>query len=205
MVDASIKAAVEDANRLLSMPHGSVKTVPIGCKTVSRSRYEAARREMTSAARKVYDATPMLELWTAQQILAELKRIGVQMPISAVTGCLDGLIHSGVVQEPIRRHFRRADIKEPAAKTAESTFDEPQANTMSKPDLKLAPVKATEKKSPLDILGELSNRAKVQADMLIKLSKDMEDAAIEIQQQIESVEGESGKLKQLQALLKSLA
>lgn len=205
MIDALVGEAIENANRLATKPHNKGTVVPIGCKTISRSRFDAVQREMTSAARKVYEATPIAELWTAHKIMAELKRTGVQMPINAVSGCIDGLIHSGVVQEPIRGNFRRAEIKEPAAKAPEPTIDELQSEIMRKPDPKPVPAAVVDKKSALDLLGELSSRASVLADMLRKLSVDMENAAIDIQQQIESNQDETGKLKQLQALLKSLA
>lgn len=169
---------------------------------ISRSRFQIVHREMTTASQKVYAAVPITQLWTAPQIGAELKRTGVSMAINAVAGCLAGLVHNGLIQEPIRGQFKRAEIKEPAPKKPDPVLyevkKEPMTPTTSKTETPVT------KKSPLEILGELSSRANVLSDMVRKFGSDIENAAIEIQQQIENSESETGKLKQLQAILKSL-
>lgn len=163
---------------------------------ISRSRFNVALQEMTSAAQKVFAAVPEHEFWPIPKIAAEMKRQGINADIAHVAGCLHSMLHTGMVREQLRGHFCKAEIREPAPKQP------PKLVEVKKEAMKPAPI--TVKKTPLEILGDLSSRAIVLSDMVKKYASDVESAAIEIQQQIETGDEETAKLRQLQSLLKSL-
>lgn len=71
------------------------------------ARQQALVRGLTTVARKVFDATPINEPWSASQIDAELRRIGTPKSIHMVTGCLNGLVKDGLVTEGPLRMFQR--------------------------------------------------------------------------------------------------
>ncbi len=167
---------------------------------ISRSRFDAAYREQSPAAQKVYSAVPDGQFWPIPKIAAEMKRLGQNPEISHVAGCLGTLLHVGLVTEQLRGHFSKAEIKEPVKlferlKTVAAQPKEENMKTATQP---------VSKKTPLEILGDISSRAIALSDMVKKFAADIENAAIEIQQQIETGDEETAKLRQLQSLLKSL-
>lgn len=160
---------------------------------LSPSRFHQLYACQTAVCKKVYDAVPKVDAWTPAQIVGELARLGRRSDTHLVTGCLATLVDAGLVYEPRRGQFLREPIRE-------IVLTPKEAMTKEAPPVPAAAVH----QGPLDKLGALSTRAGQLAELLRTLATDIADAAVEMQAQIEANVADLAKLKQLQALLKSL-
>lgn len=148
-------------------------------------------REQTGSARKVYDATPIGEPWSAQQIASELLRKGSQMNYPIVVGCLSHLSEVGLVREVGRQVFIRAAVAAPRINSSEDQVKPKQANE-------------TPTGTPLERLANLSSCIKGFADNLHQLAKDIDDVALEVEEQAIHGGAEAQKFRQLQESLRTL-
>lgn len=161
-------------------------------------RFQALFEGINSAARKVYNATPISETWDVAALSRELERTTGRMDYRTAHGCLAHLVEVGLVLEPTHGMYRRTPVRTPEMKTPEPK--EPnamtQAFTQAKPQA--VPVVApVAKVSPMDILGALAIRAR-------DLQTDIENAALAIQEQLDANEKDMEKFRQLQTILKGL-
>lgn len=178
---------------------------------MNHARFTTILAGMTSVARKAYEAVPIQETWPTSKIIAELQRQGTALPFRTLVGCLRTLCDAGIVVEVSHGMFRRVPVRDPVPTSKASAAPKPiaiptlQTYTPKEPTMKAAPqpTPAT-KPSPLDLLGALAARANALGDQLKVLATDLSDAAVEMQAQAESDAGALEKLKQFQALLKSL-
>lgn len=159
---------------------------------MNQSRFDAVYRGLSAQAKKVYEVLPISEPWGPSQIMQELHRKNISMSdMRVVIGCINSLIDAGCVDEPSKGMFIRAEIKERSAPS-------PEFKVVKQKETK---VKQEENKqteaSPIDRLSILSRR-------LRDLASDMDDAAIALAEQAQKNEAETIKMRQLQALLKSL-
>lgn len=173
---------------------------------MSQARFRQRYAGMTSVARKVYGAVPIAQSWTPQQIAAELVRLNVSLEFRVIEGCLRGLTDAGLVAETGKGQFRREPVREPKplpTPQEEPTMSpKPAAKPAASPDPAAAP--AAKKSPALDRLADLAERAAKLAAQVQMLSVDIGDAAIEVQMQVDANEAGAAKLRQLQALLKSI-
>lgn len=166
--------------------------------SMSQSRFDQIFTGQSSIAKKVYEAIPIAESWSVRNVMAELARQGTNQDQRTVMGCIDGLKRAGLVNELVRGEFRREGIKAEPAKTI--TMKAVKAE-IPVPQI-VVPMDIV---APMDILGSLAARAVALGDMAKQLADDIGDAAIEIQQQIETSDADTKKFRQLQALLKGIA
>lgn len=161
---------------------------------MNQSRFDAVYRGLSAQAKKVYEALPISEPWGPSQIMQELHRRNISMSdMRVVIGCINTMIDVGCVEEPTKGMFVRAEIREKQA-TAPILKEIKQ----KEPEVKQDAAKQTETEtSPIDRLSLLSRR-------LRDLASDMDDAAIALAEQAQKNESETVKMRQLQALLKSL-
>jgi hypothetical protein len=157
---------------------------------------------LSGIARKVYDVVPLSETWSVQQISNELMRCGSRVDNQVIKGCLNSLLTAKVVYENRNGTFIKVRPKDATSYEAEPlnpvlTGEDMQQNSTSHGS-------TTPVRSPIEILECLEKDAKAIAALAKKFSDDIAGAAIAIQEQLEEAEGKSEKLKQLQALLKSL-
>jgi hypothetical protein len=162
---------------------------------MSQARFQAMYSGMSTIARKVYDAVPIAAHWNPGQVVGELSRTGSNIEYRTVAGCLSSLIDAGLVQEPVKGYFCREPVRE--------KLPPPKKDPM-KPTAPAPAVTPAAPTSPLDRLGALSVRVAGMAQSLKELASDIGDAAIDIEAQIETSQADMHKLKQLQAILKSL-
>jgi hypothetical protein len=73
---------------------------------------------LTSVAQRVYEATPIKEYWSANQVLQELHRQGRSMTLNEVTGCLNSLKNRKLVRETKAGFCRTHVIEKDAAPVA---------------------------------------------------------------------------------------
>jgi len=116
--------------------------------------------------------------------------------------------------EPERGVFRRAPVK---LDSEETTTQEEQMKATPKPQAptgalsRLASLgqQAMQNSARIVVLAEraeeLAKTMKEVADLMRKLSREIDEAALDIEEQKSSASADAEKLKQLQTLLKSLA
>lgn len=171
------------------------------------ARQQALVRGLTTVARKVFDATPINEPWSASQIDAELRRLGTPKSIHMVTGCLNGLVKDGLVTEGPLRMFQRIVPRsyEPPTpldlnsilKHAAVPHKEPAVASTLPP--KAAPVRHV---SAIDRLSAFSDQARKMSAVLTAFADDLDEAALLIDEQVAGASKDTEKLRQLQALLR---
>jgi hypothetical protein len=178
---------------------------------MSTARFKAVHQHITSAAKKVYEAVPINEMWTTSQIVTEMQRMGItSMDYHIAAGCINSLITSGLVCEPKRAHFTRTPIRERApARTTKEEVDDFVAQAIASTTIHNEPTPAmnttpAKHQSPIDILGALATRASQLGDGMKRLAIDIENAALQIEEQKAVDAAALDKLKQLQSLLQSL-
>lgn len=182
----------------------SRKTTKLTQTTMNQQKFESSYRGLSSQAKKVYDAVPIVESWSPAQLVAELRRRNSSMSeVRVIMGCLNTLKEGGLVIEPEKGFFRREAIRpkmEPIDQEAdffktinETTMKEPMSPT---PKL-LPPLLPASAINPIDRLSLLASR-------LRDLASDMDTAALDLAEQAEKNDAETAKMRQLQALLKSL-
>lgn len=154
---------------------------------LNQAKFNSIFNGLASVAKKTYDLVPIKNAWDANQIHQEGIRQGSVSDLRTTTGCLNTLVSSGLVSEPTRGTFIRIEVKQ---KT--------QAQIASEE------AKPKESKTPLEVLIDLAITAKSIGAMVSELSKNIDDAALQIQIQLDSESEDTQKLKQLQQILKSL-
>ena len=156
---------------------------------ISASQFERRHSALSVNCKKVYAAVPISEPWSVSYILSEIQRLSsFTSNMRVVTGSLNALKASGLVLEPEPSLFVRAPVKPPKSPDEIATTEE--ETTMPAPTPKPP-------RNPMTILSELATRCKALAD-------EIETAALEIDEYVAAKDADSGKLKQLQALLKGL-
>lgn len=169
------------------------------------ARYAAMERNITGITKKVLDSTPVAEAWTQNQVADEMRRVGIRVDIRAIGSSLNSLVESGLVKESPRGKFCRITCKEKAspALTVVKAKKEPD----SEPQAETKPVEKEEQrdhKDTMDKLAELAEKLRSSAAEMSKMASDIDSVAIEVEERIQRVNDNAGKLKQLQALLKDL-
>jgi hypothetical protein len=183
---------------------------------MSDARFKVIYQGLTSAAKKVYEAIPINDMWTTSQIVTEITRSGSSMDYHIAAGCINSLIGAGLVCEPKRAHFIRTSIRikaTTAPRTAKEQADQFVAETIAKvlpepatpaPTEKTMPTTDAKKQTPIDILSALSARALRISDDMKRLAVDIDNGALQIEDQMQADAQALQKLKQLQTLLQSL-
>jgi hypothetical protein len=160
------------------------------------AKYQSALSAQSAIAKKVLEMVPIQDTWSRNEIASHLRRVTKSSPdVAVLDGCLARLKDAGLIREHGQRGlYQRVEIREreivqvPTVKPVES----------SAPAMESA-------KSPIDILSGLSERARSLATSIVILASDIETAALTIEQGSAESNANLEKLRQLQALLKSLA
>lgn len=168
-----------------------------------QSKFNSIFNGLSAIVKKVYEATPAQSAWDASQIHAEMYRTGASScDMRTTKGCLDTLIKSGLVKEPTHGMFVRVLIEK---HTPTQPYQCPPA---SKPyttiNTEQPTMTAHTTESPIEKISKLSAKSHALVEMAKKLSADIETVAIEVEDMFSARDAETAKLKQLQALLKSL-
>jgi hypothetical protein len=156
---------------------------------MQKSKFDTVFRGLSAQAKKVYESLPISEPWSPSQIMQELHRKNISMSdMRVVMGCMNTLIDIGCVEEPTKGMFIRVEIKEKAAPS-------PEFKVVKQKDAQMKQIESPN--NPIDRLSSLASR-------LRELASDMDDAAIALAEQAQKNDAETIKMRQLQALLKSL-
>ena len=171
--------------------------------TMNQAKFDAVHKGLTAQAKKVYDAIPISEPWRPAQIMKELHRRESSMSdMRVVMGCLNSLIDSGCVEEPEKGRFIRTEVrvkqlsKAPVLKAVKN-IGEPPMQAIVATNLPTPSAEKAQTVGPIERLSTLASR-------LRELASDMETTALELAEQAEKNDTDTSKMRQLQALLKSL-
>lgn len=160
------------------------------------ARYESALRSVTQTARKVLETVPIMQSWTIHQVIHDLHRRGVAIDYRVVQGCMAALKEAGLVKEVAGGEWQQVLPRSRPPKTEplpQIIPDiKPETTPMSKPQIKQ---EAPKNDAPANRLGSLAAKLRALAD-------ELDDAALTIDEQIEGMQADSRRLKQLQELLK---
>lgn len=164
---------------------------------MNQARLRAAEQSLNGMARKVLDVVPRDESWPVGRICNELARKGSNPDVRVVTGCLSTLRDDGLVREPQPKHFIRVMTK-----------------PKPKPELAVMPsvektkeenkVRAEETPDPLESLTLLARSARETARQLVDMAADIEGIADKVDKEVQRIREDTGKLRQLKALLKDI-
>lgn len=113
----------------------------------------------TNLARKVYEAVPIAEPWSLQEILSEMHRLGHNITHNNTRGCLRDLSEAGLVREPSVLAFVRERVTEKPMKAVQK---ESAAND-------------TALTTPFDVLSTTAVRLRRLADDLDTLALQLHD------------------------------
>lgn len=195
--------------------YDGIKAAAFGITTLGEGMNHARKVSLISGlsgiAKKVFDAVPLGEEWSAGQIGSEVHRTGTAIDMKTLQGCLGSLVNQKLIKETSPGSFtRRERAVIQIVKTEPEYFTKPK----EAPVLTVTAEKNNQPKdkaAPIDVIGDIAkNMALVisQVNMAItnlnKLKGDIEEAAIIIEEQFAESEKRSEKLKQLQELLKNL-
>jgi hypothetical protein len=147
---------------------------------------------LNGMAKKVLDAVPAQSPWSKDQIAIEIRRRGSGADRSVLDGCLDSLRGRGLIKEPARGQFIRV--------VGKTTTTQPEENTLSIP-LSPARVPVSALAAPQvekDPLARLAAASK----LLRQAADEIDAAALDAAEQVQSAAKDTEKFRQLQALLK---
>lgn len=151
------------------------------------ARIAMLERNLNPTMRKVLDAVPIQEAWTAHQIGGELSRTGKRLEVAMIIGCLNALKREGLAKEPQLGVFMRV-AAQPRVHLVPQPTQEPD---VALPEPKAAP-------DPFADLDALSTK-------LVELSVEAEKIADAMRARLAEVEKKMEKFKQFQELLKGMA
>jgi hypothetical protein len=179
---------------------------------LSSSRFKIIHSGLSSVAQKVYASVPISEAWSQSQIYAEMSRNSVSAHHRVMGGAINALITAGLITEPLQGKFRRVGVRDATEKkpapepeqTPTNEIAESRAMTTISAKTKPAAAQPTAPQTAIDSLGLLAARAAKMADDLRQLATDVGNAAVDAQMQMESSAEDTQKLRQLQAILKSV-
>lgn len=159
------------------------------------AKYQSALNAQSAIAKKVLEMVPIQDAWSRSEIASHLRRVTKSSPdVAVLDGCLVRLKDAGLIRERQTGLYQRVEVRErEVLHVAIETKTEPKGVTGA-----LA-------KSPIDILSGLAERARSLATSVVVLASDIETAALTIEQGNAESNANLDKLRQLQALLKSLA
>ncbi|MFM0210431.1 hypothetical protein PQQ96_23800 [Paraburkholderia sediminicola] len=158
------------------------------------AKYQSALNAQSAIAKKVLEMVPIQEAWSRNEIASNLRRVTKSSPdVAVLDGCLVRLKDAGLIRERQTGLYQRVEIREREVLHVATEISVEHIEVVSAPA-----------KSPIDILSALSERVRTVATSMLVLASDIETAALTIEQANAESNANVDKLRQLQALLKSL-
>lgn len=165
------------------------------------AKYQTALNGLTSIARKVFEAVPIQEKWTAHRIVTEMSRLSTRIDMKTAEGCLNSLKDFGLVKEPERGLFQRVVARE------RETISLPTDTTADPAPAPRAPVEPVlsliqPENTPATVFGEIATTLRARAAELNRMADEIDGAALAFEERIENSEKRVAKFRELSALLK---
>lgn len=156
---------------------------------MNESRFNAVFGGLSSIAKKVYSVVPDDTYWSIQRVMNELSINGGRHDVKVIAGTLSDLCRRGMLSESGGGLFTKEKIRAKDVKKEE-------ININNQP-IKENKMETVQKQNPISAIREISIK-------LIDIANDIDIRISEIEKESAEKEKETEKLKQLQALLKSL-
>lgn len=164
-------------------------------KPLNFERAQSLIQGLNGVCTKVYEAVPIQEAWSAQQVCTELYRKGSRIGVQDVDGCLYSLLRQKLVRKIGQNQFQKIVFEKPA-------LMEPPVPTTPTPAP--TPAEAGATKSPIDLLEPLAAEAVRLAQELRDLANKIEAAAVGVADMLAESNQKSEQLRQLKTLLNSI-
>lgn len=149
---------------------------------------------LNTMAKKVLDAVPIQEQWPKEKIVAELRRTGCNAGINIIEGCLDSLRGSGLIAEPDRGQFVRKAAKPKITHQELKIVPSISHSSGTEPTPAVTPA----------VKADPFSRIAAMAGNLRTMAADLEAVACDVEEMLQTVHKDTEKMRQLQALLKSI-
>lgn len=177
---------------------------------MNEARFQAVYEGQTALARKVYDALPLEEFWTPGQVVTEIRRKGLSVTgdTRALEWALSQLQSAHLIVKAGRDTYRRAEIVNPVVKESPKMAAAPTpviADTTKPAPAAPAQLKTAPTKAPAyDRLIDLARDAAELSQRLAGLARDIDDALLDLDQELEAGREEVARVRQISALLKAM-
>lgn len=186
---------------------------------LNEAKLQRTARSINGVARKVLDTVPISEPWTISQVSAEMLRAtGSRPEFKIVAGCLDSLASVGLIREPTRGSFIRvmpkrrpelASVPLPPAPLPAEQINRESPSTMTKlaitkPSIIHEAAPSAAPVDPLERIAQVATALRSASVSLAEMAQELDDAALVFTTRLDQVNADTEKLRQLQAILKSI-
>lgn len=95
--------------------------------SINPAKFDQRFKNLSAICQKVFGAVSDEEVRTTNRIHAELQHQGVSRDLNNTKGCLNSLVHAGLVIEPMRGSFARVAVRAKPAKQEQPAPSAPLA------------------------------------------------------------------------------
>lgn len=168
---------------------------------ITQARFTSVYNGLSVGLQNLYECVPITDRWTVEQVTREFSRKIGTKPASEIKKMLITLDSNGLIINDSGL-FRRIKVSgNPSSlNLVKQPVSVPSDGKSSVEIFKLTPAR-----NVMDILSKIASNARTLAGDMKALATEIDDAALEIEQEFQNSEAKSEKLKQLQALLKNIA
>lgn len=164
---------------------------------------------LSGIARKVLECTPLSESWLNTQIIAEMERLGSRPDHRVVMGCLKSLCDDGLVRSQQTKAgvmYTRVGAKPKLVRPPEGKCSDhgEEPASVTTPDQPVIARAVEPQRTAIEKIASISTRLSELAIGMKELTVDLDELGIKVDEQIKKIQADTQKLRQLQALLKSI-
>jgi hypothetical protein len=177
---------------------------------LNNARMHEIQSNLSGIAKKVLDAVPIQTPWSCAEICAEIARTGSKPDHKIVMGCLNSLKEQKLIHEMYNEKGKPGFVKVPFKEKpklvhVQAKEEEPMKVVFTAPlEVMAASQPPVNQDRLLTLASEIGVRMDGVSKELVSIAKLVETMALNCTEMVEKAQGEAGKLRQLQALLKSL-
>lgn len=166
---------------------------------MNNARIERIESGLNSLAKKILEAVPCTEPWTKEQIKAELYRQGHNVPLNVMLGALDRMREQGLIREPRQCQFVRVQGRQ-----NDTPLEAPSMLSIAPPAPEPPPPPPPAPPAPDKPKEDVFARLARMAVALRAIADEAEAIALDAEDRMQMLRRDTEKLRQFQALLKSL-
>jgi hypothetical protein len=164
------------------------------------TRYQQLVDSLNTIATKVLSAIPIAEAWPRTRIQSELHRsTRALIDRRVLEGCIAKLVDVGLVKEVEPGCYKRVPVPMKVVQLAPPIVETKPQERIVQNDKQVAAAGGS-----MDALAAAAGTIRRMATELAKVAKDIEDAALQAQQEVEAERGKSVQFDQLRSLMKSI-
>lgn len=164
-------------------------------------RFEEVHRQLPVMQQKVYAQVSLQESWSIDKIYMEYARQKISSADrNSIAHSLYALADAKLIRETSQGYFIKNPITPPHEKT-NSEFKK-VAKMLKKENQKEVEATVEKTRTPIDVLASLSKRAMELSLAMKTLALDIDNAALELEQQIGDATASKQKWEQLNQLLR---